>query len=1103
MRQVNSILSILRLYVKFIDSSENNSTEILVLDDPKSIESCVEFIDKYITCARDEEGEMDKLIGYQIHNHTQTCKKGANKGGGCRFNFPRPPMNCTQILKPLSKDYPSKDMQDAKKDYQLIQGALEKIPRSSKENVDFNEFVTSLGLTCERYITAVRSSLNRTTVFLRRQTSEIYVNNYNKKALLVWRANMDIQFILDPYACAKYCVGYMLKAEGGVSKLLRALAADVKRGNTTVQSSLQQFAKILINGGEISAQEAAAFVLSLANICSSRVDIYVNTAEVQDRIGFLKPSAELETLDDESTDICVKGLLDHYVQRPEELEDVCLADFASLYNFTKKKPQSGRWWKLDDDSGYVTKRKIRKILRFRHYQKSDERNYWREQIMLFLPWRNEERDLIEVSPKENAERNRNTILENSAPFYSNREVDENALGEYINEIEQETTEVPLEEIVQNEMEQQDNDDYATDMLTGSKRSTSGGLSSKFLAPKLVDVPEYMNIMRTLNKRQRRIVMDLLSRLKTDVEPFHVFLSGGAGVGKSRVITAIVQSYLRFCNKQREIHPDDLTVLVTAFTGKAAFNVFGMTLHTAFCLNPSQKGGDAYSKLDEGKANTLRLKFRNLKLVIIDEISMVSSKMFEQVNLRLQQIFQTNKVFGGKSVLVVGHLRQLPPISGGRNAYVFVPPKMSRFGLVSRNPTWEHFKIYEVVEIMRQKDDMQYCKALNNQAEGVMDSDDIKVLKSREINEKLQPPSDATWLFQRNKDCDEHNKRFHEALQTEGCESVAHDAVKGEFSYFTYIFFKSHRILYGISYRFLFMIGSGSQAQKEQMLEDAKNWDTKGCDGSQYTLRLQVGGTYFVTTNIDVSDGLFNGATGLLKHIKYGRNSVGNLIPVLAWIKFDHPLIGQACRQRNRLEYNQSIPADWTPIQRISKVLNQSYKYENLELNRTQIPVKAANAMTIAKSQGSSIPKVVVSFKRRLSRENAYVACSRGTTLDGFFVHGTFTPPDPPCDTDVVTLEMKKLMNCPYNFKRVFFEDISNHSKIYFHNVENLHCYFEDMKSDPNVLSSDIIFLVEPHVTSFDAFNMEGFTIARSHPAVINNGRTNSEGFVIYNRNGMS
>jgi hypothetical protein len=163
------------------------------------------------------------------------------------------------------------------------------------------------------------------------------VNNYNRELLRAWGANIDVQFVLDTYACAKYCVGYIMKAEGGVSKLLQAATEDARRGNLTIREKLKKFANILINGSEISAQEAAAFLLGIPNTLASRDDIFVNTAPPDERVHMLKQSKDLKYLDEDSEDVCVKGLIDHYEQRPDEMEDICLADVATMYEFKKNR----------------------------------------------------------------------------------------------------------------------------------------------------------------------------------------------------------------------------------------------------------------------------------------------------------------------------------------------------------------------------------------------------------------------------------------------------------------------------------------------------------------------------------------------------------------------------------------------------------------------------------------------------------------------------------------------------------------------------------------------------------------------------------------------
>ena len=78
------------------------------------------------------------------------------------------------------------------------------------ERTTFEELLLLLKLkvTKNDYRLAVRSSLNAPTLFLKRKPNELRINNYNPPCLKARRANMDIQFVFDVYACAMYIVSY-------------------------------------------------------------------------------------------------------------------------------------------------------------------------------------------------------------------------------------------------------------------------------------------------------------------------------------------------------------------------------------------------------------------------------------------------------------------------------------------------------------------------------------------------------------------------------------------------------------------------------------------------------------------------------------------------------------------------------------------------------------------------------------------------------------------------------------------------------------------------------------------------------------------------------
>ena len=95
------------------------------------------------------------------------------------------------------------------------------------------------------------------------------------------------------------------------------------------------------------------------------------------------------------------------------------------------------------------------------------------------------------------------------------------------------------------------------------------------------------------------------------------------------------------------------------TGKAAFNIKGNTLNSAFKIPINRSF--SYCTLDTDRLNTIRTQLRKLHVIFIDEISMEGIGMFNFLNLRLQQITDTNKPFGSLSIMAVGDLHQLQPV----------------------------------------------------------------------------------------------------------------------------------------------------------------------------------------------------------------------------------------------------------------------------------------------------------------------------------------------------------------------------------------------------------------------------------------------------------
>ena len=167
-------------------------------------------------------------------------------------------------------------------------------------------------------------------------------------------------------------------------------------------------------------------------------------------------------------------------------------------------------------------------------------------------------------------------------------------------------------------------------------------------------------------------------------------------------------------------------LLTAPTGVAAFNINGMTLHSAFLLGTAKYS--LSQALNHDKLNTLRGTLSNLKLLIIDEISMVGSNMLLLIHKRLQQIMGINRddvTFGNISILAV---YQLPPV-GQKPLFAKSSDGYAQF--YRSGSLWlDEFKMHELTVIMRQRGDSAFCELL---CRVKCTDEDIAVLKSRQTS----------------------------------------------------------------------------------------------------------------------------------------------------------------------------------------------------------------------------------------------------------------------------------------------------------------------------------------------------------------------------------
>ena len=149
-------------------------------------------------------------------------------------------------------------------------------------------------MTEEEYVLAIRHTIKRNTLFLKRRPSEIRINSYNTTILKAWRANLDIQFVLDPYACAAYILAHITKGQRGMSRLLEKTSEEVKSGNKDISSKVRHIGNIFLNAVEISAQEAAYLVVQMPLRQSTRDFQFINTSNPEERTFLIKTLDKLK-----------------------------------------------------------------------------------------------------------------------------------------------------------------------------------------------------------------------------------------------------------------------------------------------------------------------------------------------------------------------------------------------------------------------------------------------------------------------------------------------------------------------------------------------------------------------------------------------------------------------------------------------------------------------------------------------------------------------------------------------------------------------------------------------------------------------------------------
>ena len=250
----------------------------------------------------------------------------------------------------------------------------------------------------------------------------------------------------------------------------------------------------------------------------------------------------------------------------------------------------------------------------------------------------------------------------------------------------------------------------------------------------------------------------LNILKTGA---NVFLTGEPGAGKTHTVNAFI-SYLRSC---------DVEPAVTASTGIAATHIGGITIHSWSGIGIKRKL-DKYDLDKIATSEYIAKRVQRTKILIIDEVSMLSSDTLDMVDMVCREIKQSSEPFGGIQIVLVGDFFQLPPIMNKDSQEVKQSSMLPQAPLVAGgrfaydSGAWNKSQliICYLTEQHRQ-DDADFLSMLSGIRANEFSHEHFRHLNSRRIDHD-DMPENITKLFSHNLDVDRINNGELEKIEEE-------------------------------------------------------------------------------------------------------------------------------------------------------------------------------------------------------------------------------------------------------------------------------------------------------------------------------------------------
>ena len=473
----------------------------------------------------------------------------------------------------------------------------------------------------------------------------------------------------------------------------------------------------------------------------------------------------------------------------------------------------------------------------------------------------------------------------------------------------------------------------------------------------MEVVEAATVMREivgkwmLNTEQQRAFEIVAHHTAMDKpDQLLMYLGGPGGTGKSRVVNAL-REFFGVQNEMRRFR-------LAAYTGVAARNIGGATLHALLQMNDSGWQTSAKAKKD------LAAMWEGVDYLFIDEVSMIGCKMMHNISHALTEVKGKTEVFSGVNVIFVGDFAQLPPIGD-----VWLYKDVDTTRVAARVTNWGQAKVLgrllwlsvETVVILHEamwqagSGNTAFVDLLQRLRSGVCTDNDYMMLRGRALAKLVSSVDDqcrsAPVIVSNNAVRDAINRRATEAFAVRtGRELHWYHAVD------------THK---------------RTLITDPALIESLEGQHSGQTGHRLRRIPLVLGMPVAVNQNFDVRAGVVNGSWGYLCNMWYSVDDGGrrHLKCCVVEIPGSDP-IGMP-----------HLPAHHFPILLDTTDITFEHRasHKCCVIKRKQVPVEPGFAVTTHKAQGQMMDKVVVDLAGCSGTEQPYVMVSKSTSIEGLIV----------------------------------------------------------------------------------------------------------------------